>query len=332
MKESGLKTSPNLTFADLARLLPELYQVEENLHQAVASAEGPVAEMCSRVLRSGGKRLRPMLVLAAGKCFGPVSPGMIKVAVAVELIHMASLIHDDVIDVSSTRRGRPTLNACWGNRVSILTGDFLFAKAFRLLVENQLFDVLRLVTRTVEDMCEGEVEQVIGEFDINQTEENYFSRIRKKTANLIAMCCQAGALIAEKDQEKVEALYEYGLNLGCAFQIIDDILDFIGKPEQLGKPAGLDLAQGNLTLPVLALLRDPFHRSWLQKELLQDKMDGELRQRIVEAVISSGALAYARAVASYYQKKAKQALAVLPVSQYRNLLMNLAELVLVRSN
>lgn len=305
--------------------LPEMAQVEEKLYKIIQESQGPTGEICTYLLKAGGKRMRPMLTLLSARCFCPkIPPAAITTAVAAELIHLASLIHDDIIDNADRRHGKLSLNARWGNKIAVLTGDYLFAKAFKILSQGGLYKVLELMIEAIEDMCSGEIEQALDSFNASQEEANYYRKIRKKTAKLIAVCCQSGALTGGASEENALSLRSFGLNLGYAFQIADDILDFTGKKEVLGKPTGLDLAQGNLTLPVLNLLKDETYGPWLKKVLLTKKLDEITHQRILEALIDSGALKKAQAAALAFSQKACHCLESLPSSPYRDTLKELA--------
>lgn len=305
--------------------LPEMAQVEENLYRIMMDAEGPAGEICAYLLKAGGKRLRPLLTLLAARCFAPqIPPPAITTAVAAELIHLASLIHDDIIDNADKRHGKLSLNARWGNKIAVLAGDYLFAKAFKILSQQGLYHILELMIEAIEDMCSGEIEQALDSFNANQKAESYYRKIRKKTGKLIAVCCQAGALTGGAREEDALCLRNYGLNLGYAFQIADDILDLTGQKETLGKPTGLDLAQGHLTLPLLNLLRDQAYGPWLKEILLAKKVDDTTRQAVLTALWESGALEKAQAAALAFSQKACHCLERFPPSRYRDTLKQLA--------
>ena len=204
---------------------------------------------------SGGKRVRPVLsLLSAASLRGEPEPA-IPVAVAAEMIHMATLVHDDVIDRAETRRGRKTVNQIWGNHVSVLAGDALLAKALIILVERTSGEIVRIMSDMIYRMCEGEIAQHASQHDMYQEEQEYFDRIEKKTALFFAACCKAGALMGGASAEQAEALWRYGRHLGMAFQVVDDLLDVSAEAQVVGKPVGNDLRSGILTLPVLHTLR-----------------------------------------------------------------------------
>lgn len=221
----------------------------------------------------------------------PHDPDVIRdTAIAVELIHMASLVHDDVIDDAATRRGRPSVNNRWGNQISVLTGDYLFAAAFNLINQHSLPAVTDSLSHTIKIMCSGEIKQLFMLYNINIREEEYYDKTYRKTACLFAASCKIGALVSKLPEEQITLLQQYGLCLGYAYQIIDDVLDFVSDTSKLGKPAGSDLLQGNITLPVILGLKNEESglklRSLLQnKEISSDKMT-----RILEMLQKTGAI------------------------------------------
>jgi heptaprenyl diphosphate synthase len=240
---------------DIRSSYPVIDSIGDCLREAIASGSPFIDRLNEFLLSTSGKRIRPMLVVLAAT-LGEVDPRvLVDVASAVELVHLASLVHDDVIDESCLRRGKPTVSDQWGNLIAVLCGDCLFASAFGLLTKHRQHFVLRVLADTVRDMCEGEIEQALcaksGEVD----ERAYFSHIEKKTARLMASCCKIGAYLAGASEEQMNEMQEYGLNLGYAFQIIDDLLDICGDEKSTGKPAWLDLRKGLPTLPIIRLTK-----------------------------------------------------------------------------
>ena len=309
----------------------ELTFVEDQLQIVFEKADGLIKQGCVSLLESGGKRIRPLLTLYSGLCFSPLNPSMIQAAVATELIHMASLIHDDVIDESTTRRGKPTVNSLYGNHAAILTGDYLFAEAFNILSTNQLLNSMTYLVEAIQAMCHGEVNQADEKFSSMIGIQHYFRRIANKTGILLAACCQSGAYLAGSDQEKMNLMREYGLNLGYAYQITDDILDINGNAECLGKPVGADIINGNVTLPLLYLLDNPIYGNWLKEILSTRKVSTQGTQSIKEALISTGCLEQAQATATQCINQAKDCLNTIPVSPYKSTLLKLADSVLYRT-
>ena len=236
----------------------DLAEVEARLKGVTEVGSHWLAELLAHSLGGSGKRVRPALVLLAGKFYEYNLGYLLPMAVAVEVLHTATLVHDDAIDHSSLRRGRPTINKVWGEDKAILLGDYLLARAEELVSEAQNLHVVRLFARTIMTIADGELGQAFNAFNLEQTREQYLARVSAKTASLITLAIESGAILSQAPAEMVTALREYGYNLGVAFQIVDDILDFIGDEAEMGKPVGSDLAEGTLTLPaMLALERYP---------------------------------------------------------------------------
>lgn len=234
----------------------DLTAVERRLSEALTPDDPFLAQVAGHLAKAGGKRLRPAISVASARAGGAEpGPAVIEGAVAVELVHQGSLYHDDVMDSADLRHGVESANHRWGNLVSILTGDFLLAKASEMAAALGA-EVAGLLASTIARMCEGQVRELADAFNVDRTEENYFASIRGKTAALWSASCRTGALTAELPPDQVEALTAFGRSFGMAFQICDDVLDVIGTDEELGKPAGNDLMEGVYTLPVLRTLRD----------------------------------------------------------------------------
>ena len=310
---------------------PELLFVEDKLQLLLNKADGLIQQTCVSLLQSGGKRIRPLLTLYSGMCFAPLNPPMIQAAVAAELIHMASLIHDDVIDESSTRRGKPTISSLYGDHVAILAGDYLFAEAFNILSTHQLLSSMTYLVEAIQAMCEGEVNQANEQFSSSISLQHYFQRITKKTGKLLSACCQSGAILAGAFSEELTQMREYGLNIGYAYQITDDILDISGDSDSLGKPVGTDLINGNITLPFLYLMDNPIYGNWLKELMKTRKVTRQGNQSIKEALVSSGCIDQAYATATKCISNAKDSLDKIPRSPYRTTLIDLADSILLRT-
>jgi Geranylgeranyl pyrophosphate synthase len=311
---------------------PELLFVEDQLQLLFDKADGLIQQACISLLQAGGKRIRPLLTIYSGMCFAPLTPLMLKSAVAAELIHMASLIHDDVIDESATRRGKPTVSALYGNHAAILTGDYLFAEAFNILSIHQLHSSMKYYIEAIQAMCEGEVTQADQQFSHSLDKQHYFNRIANKTGILLAACCQSGSSLAGAPLEVTNLMRKYGLNIGYAYQITDDILDINGDADSLGKPVGVDLMNGNITLPVLYLLDNPIYGNWLREILKTKKITRQGSQSLKEALICSGSIEQAQNTASQCIETAKASLASLPSNSYKTALLELADSILQRTN
>ncbi len=243
--------------------------IEKQLERVVQSDHVLLNQTAQHLLKAGGKRLRPVFVLLAGRFGSYDLERLLRVAVPLELIHMATLVHDDVIDDAETRRGQLTVKSKWDNRIAMYTGDYIFAKALTVATELENPRIHRILSNAIVQMCIGEMEQIRYFYRHDQTVRNYLLRIRRKTALLIAISCQLGAIAAGAPEQAVRKLYAFGYNVGMAFQIRDDILDLTGTEEVIGKPPGSDLKQGNITLPVICAMRDPVIRSrivpWLER-------------------------------------------------------------------
>lgn len=308
----------------------ELLFVEDQLENVLEKAPGQIKGTCLRLLKSGGKRIRPLLTLLSGMCFAPLTPKMIQAAVAAELIHMASLVHDDVIDHSTTRRGNPTINALHGDHAAVLTGDYLFAEAFHILSSNQLLSSMEFLVEAIQAMCDGEVDQAEEKFEPAVDIGMYFNRIAKKTGILLSACCQAGGSIAGCNEHELALLKEYGLNIGYAYQITDDILDFHGDAHTLGKPSGADITNGHITLPVIFLLNNSVYGHWLREIIHTRKITVQGLQSIKEALIHSGSFELAFEAAAQCVDIAKASLDPIPASPYKMRLIAIADSILNR--
>src|SRR5438477_10250658 len=238
---------------DLVR--DDLVLVEQELSRQSASAYQPVGEITSYLLGGGGKRLRPALLLLANAYAGENRPGAIRLAAVVELLHSATLIHDDVIDSADTRRGRPSANSRWGNHRSVLAGDWLYMQSFRMALEERNFKVLDILIDLTQNMVEGEVNQLSTLWRMDLGEREIVELAARKTACLFSGCAQLGSVLGDLSDEEQKSLADYGRNAGVAFQLVDDLLDFTASPSQLGKPVLSDLKEGKVTLPLVYALQ-----------------------------------------------------------------------------
>lgn len=286
--------------------------IEERLKEALPAIGNHISKMYTHLLKAGGKRLRPKLVMLSGNLFSKTNEELILTAVVSELIHMASLVHDDIIDKAKVRRGYETINNKWGNKHSVLTGDFIFARAFNIMSKHRLSSVMDLMVESIEEMCDGEIMQADKEFDLNENEEEYLSIVYKKTACFLGNCCKGAAIVSGADEESKEKVYEFGLNLGFAFQIADDILNINGDPNIMGKARGSDLIQGNITLPVINLMKDKKYKLKIHESLNKGYMGEEFSSEISEEIIKTGALRETIIKARSFQEKALDALSGLP--------------------
>jgi geranylgeranyl pyrophosphate synthase len=296
----------------------------EDLLTSLRPADFPfLTQVLDHVLEAGGKRMRPALALLAGQ-FGRYDLELlVPLAASIELLHSATLVHDDVIDTSPTRRGRATANALVDNAASVMVGDYMFAHAAELVARTGNIEVVRLFARTLMRMATGELNQDVSAYNYGQSTREYFNRIAGKTASLFATACEGGALVSGAPDQWCSALRDYGENLGMAFQIVDDILDFSGDEAEMGKPAGSDLMQGTLTLPSLLLIERFPGRNPVQQYFAGRRRAENLR-RSLQLVRESDILDEAYAVAVDFRDRAIKALEPLPVLDARESLLDVA--------
>lgn len=298
------------------------------MREVLTCKNSGIDEIIAYLLESSGKMLRPRLVFLSASMYPHDPPLVIDIAVAIELVHMASLLHDDVIDQAKLRRGRESLNSRWGNNASVLTGDYLFATAFNLVNLHNQKDILDNLTTTIKIMCAGEIKQMSLVHNLQISEDEYLEKSYGKTACLFAACCKIGALTCCMPVEETNALEEFGLCLGYAYQIIDDLLDFLSDSKLLGKPCGSDLLEGNITLPVIYTLRDPRYGDWLQSILSVDVFDPGTIPEITDALINSGAVAYSLALSRKFLARGMARLNVLPATAARKEIMDMGSFLL----
>ncbi len=309
--------------ADLRILADNLKQLVGNRHPILYAA-------AEHLFGAGGKRIRPAIVLLVSRSTmldQEITPRHRRLAEITEMIHTASLVHDDVVDESDMRRGVPTVHSLFGNRIAVLAGDFLFAQSSWYLANLDNLEVVKLLSEVIMDLASGEIQQGLNRFETNTSIESYLKKSYYKTASLIANSSKAAGLLSDVSQETAENLYGYGSNLGLAFQIVDDILDFTSSTDTLGKPAGSDLISGNLTAPVLfALEEKPYLEVLISREFAHV---GDLEQALALIEDSQG-IVRSRELAAKHAKSAIEHLAVLPASECRQALTNMADYVLSR--
>jgi len=308
----------------------DLRLLTENLKNLVGERHPILYAAAEHLFGAGGKRLRPAIVLLISRATMPeqdISPKHRRLAEITEMIHTASLVHDDVVDESDMRRGVPTVHSSFGNRVAVLAGDFLFAQSSWYLANLDNLAVVKLLSEVIMDLAEGEILQGLSCFETNLSIEAYLEKSYYKTASLIANSSKAAGLLSGVSADVAMHLYGYGRHIGLAFQVVDDILDFTGSMESLGKPAGSDLKSGNLTAPALyALEEKPYLESLIEREFAQD---GDLEQAIALIKDSQG-IERSRELAAQHAQTAVQHLSDLPPTESRQTLINLADYVLSR--
>ena len=307
----------------------DMAKAEEGL-RGIGISDAPwLNELLSYTLKGGGKRLRPALAILSAQFYDYSLPRVLPLTIAVELMHLATLVHDDTIDNSNVRWGRPTINKLWGMEKAVLLGDYLFAKAGEFTASTENMRVIKLLPETLMIITNGELAQAASAFKIDQTRENYLFRISCKTAALFVMATESGAVLSKAPEASVRILRDYGYNLGIAFQIVDDILDFIGTEEEVGKPVGSDLLQGTLTLPAMLLIESFPNDNPVKRLFTGGDKKANIAQAI-EMVRNSNIIQKCFDAASEYQDKACAGLKKLPDIKTRETLMDLAKFIVTR--
>lgn len=302
--------------------------IVEQLHSDV----GLVENIGHYIVDAGGKRLRPLLVLLVAKALGYSEKQHLSLAAIIEFIHTATLLHDDVVDMSALRRGRPTANANWGNAPSVLVGDFLYSRAFQMMIAIGEMDIMAELANTTNVISEGEVQQLVNARNPEVTEENYMTVIHKKTAALFEAACETAAILAQADEPTRKAARSYGYHLGVAFQLVDDVLDYQGDAEELGKNVGDDLAEGKPTLPLIYTINNGSEEEaeLVKQAIINSSLDK--LQQIVDIVQRRGGLEYTQRCAQDHINKAKQAIALLPETEFRSAMEDLADFAIKRTH
>jgi len=329
------------------RIEKDLKKVNELIVESFKKSENrSIMKMGGFLTASPGKRIRPALAILSAKASLTYKPGLqhglkdraeslgrglIKIASAIELIHIASLLHDDVIDHSRVRHNKPTINSKWGKAVAIVLGDYLYSVAFELISESGNPDIIHCVSCAVKEMSEGELIQVCERDNLDLLKKRYIVIVKKKTASLFAASCQIGALASNSPASLRSALKEYGVNLGIAFQIVDDYLDLVAEEEKLGKKPGQDIGIGEITLPLLNLLESvPVAKRKALRILLTSKKDKETLRKIKEMLFDSGAVLKTKEVVASYINSAIKKLDIFPDSEYKKGLISLADFIMKR--
>ncbi len=318
-----------------AYLATDMDAVNILIRERMASEHAPrIPEVTAHLVEAGGKRLRPMLTLAAAHLCGYTGPYRVHLAATVEFIHTATLLHDDVVDESGQRRGRPTANLLWDNKSSVLVGDYLFSRSFQLMVETGSLRVLDILANASATIAEGEVLQLTASQDLATTEAIYLQVVRGKTAALFSAATEVGGVIADADNAQIQALFDYGDALGIAFQIVDDLLDMSGDPNAIGKNVGDDFREKKLTLPLIKAIAkaDAEERAFWERTIEKGRQeDGDLEHAIA-LLHKHGALEDTRQEALAWADKAVTAINTLPEHPVRDMLRDIAGYVVARIN
>jgi octaprenyl-diphosphate synthase len=322
--QTDLSPTPSLAAATSAPMAEEMRQVDAVIQHRLASKVALIDQIANYIISAGGKRIRPLLVLLFSGALGFVGRERFELAATVEFIHTATLLHDDVVDESGLRRGRSTANAMFGNAASVLVGDFVYSRAFQMMVSVNRMRVLEVLADATNVIAEGEVLQLMNMHDPDVAVDDYLRVIRFKTAKLFEASARLGAVLAEADSATEEACAAYGRSLGTAFQLVDDLLDYEGATEQLGKNVGNDLREGKPTLPLLiAMERGTADERALVRHAIEHGEVARLAE-IVAIVRATGAIDATRDAARAEADKARVALDVLPRTPYRDALLDLS--------
>jgi len=328
------KNARNAVSAMQALVSDEMKGVNQTILERMQSPVSLIPQLAGHLIASGGKRLRPMLTLACAKLIGYEGNRHIKLAACVEFIHNATLLHDDVVDESELRRGQETANTIWGNQASVLVGDFLFSRSFELMVEDGSLKVLKILSGASSVIAEGEVLQLMATSDLTTTEETYLEVISAKTAVLFAAACEIAGVVAEQGEKVEQALAAYGQNLGIAFQLVDDALDYSASQEALGKTVGDDFREGKITLPIILAYRrgDETERAFWERTVGElEQKDSDLNQAM--AYLSShNTIDDTLARARHYGERAKDSLALFPRGDAHKCLNDIIEFVIARAS
>lgn len=307
-----------------ALVADDMAAVNAEIRQRLDSEVVLINQLSHYIIDSGGKRLRPLIVLLAARALGYTGKAHITLAAIIEFIHTATLLHDDVVDASEMRRGQSSANAVWGNEASVLVGDFLYSRAFEMMVEVGSLRIMEILARTTNTIAEGEVMQLLNCHDPDTTEERYIQVIRSKTAKLFEAASQLGAVLVQSPATLEQAMADYGMHLGTAFQLVDDALDYTQDSDTLGKNVGDDLAEGKPTLPLIHAMR---HGDKTQRQLIRKAIEnGGLEQidAVVSAIESTGSITYTARQAEDAAALAREAIAALPETSYKKALIALA--------
>lgn len=311
----------------------ELALVEQEFDREVSNASEVVAEIGSYVREGGGKRVRPALLLLASKLVsGEAAPSAIRMATVMEMLHTATLVHDDIIDDARMRRGRASVNAKWGNDVTVLLGDWLYMTAFDKTLRERSFEILDVLTNMTRLMTEGEIIQLSLVGNSRITEAEHLDILRRKTGYMFSACAEVGAIVAGGTREQQRALSRYGLSVGIAFQLIDDVLDFVSTEDKLGKPVANDLREGKLTLPLIYLLAETgdAHRGIVETVVRERGFESVARDEVLRLLFEHGTLERARGEAERFAEEALDALSIFPDSKYRRALLGVPRFIVDR--
>lgn len=322
----------NLNLSEITQIVNNELEIFNNKFKESIWSENKIVNIIVKyLLQQKGKKIRPLLVILSSKIISNVTDRTYRGATLVELLHTATLVHDDVVDEAETRRSFPSINAVWKNKAAVLIGDYLLAKGLMLAVDGNDFDFLRVITNTVKRMSEGELLQSSKTRKLNNDEKTYYKIISDKTASLISTCCEIGARSVTDDETKILAMKNYGENLGIAFQIRDDILDYVGKKSILGKPLGGDIREKKLTLPLIYALKNSNQDESKEILLKLKKKEKDIDvENVIDFVKKNGGIEYAELISKEFGEKAKEQLNTFHESETKKALIDLVDFILER--
>jgi octaprenyl-diphosphate synthase len=310
----------------------DLTNLESTIQHLITTKIGFIKEIVNHIIRSGGKRVRPILIILTARLCGHKGEKHIPYAAIIEFIHTATLLHDDVVDNAQTRRGSSTANTVWGNEPSVLVGDFLFSKSFELMAHNGNKEIMRIMSEATTSLAEGEILELLKTCDADTTEEEYFDIIKNKTASLFSAACEVGAILGKVNQEKRAALRDFGYNLGMAFQLTDDVLDYVSYDAVLGKRVGTDLKEGKVTLPLIHALKSSAEKdkAYINTVLNNAKVTAKDFARVSKIIKKYGGVEYTVNTTRQFIENAKLNLNSFRPSAYKESLITLADYILSR--
>lgn len=317
----------------MLRVENDLKGIEAALNENLNPHLDLVRQTASHLIFSGGKRIRPLLTVLSARICGYSDEFINKFSTITEFLHTATLLHDDVVDGASIRRGKPVAHSIWGAPITVLVGDFLLARALSIAAETKNPDIIRVIAEITENMCQGEILQLIKKGDIHLTESEYMDVIKRKTGFLIQGACQAGAMLAGATDEEESKLAEFGHHIGIVFQIADDLLDYTSDTQVLGKAIGADLKEGKLTLPVIHTLKKstPENRAWIERIITQKEFSEDKFEKLIKLMRDSGGIQYCRDVAEEHIDLAKNIIRTFDPSETRETLIMIADYTLNRN-
>jgi len=310
----------------------DLENLESTIQKLITTKIGFIREIVNHIIRSGGKRVRPVLIILTARLCGYKDDKHIPYAAIIEFIHTATLLHDDVVDNAQTRRGSSTANTVWGNEPSVLVGDFLFSKSFELMTHNGNDEILKVMSEATTALAEGEILELLKTCDPDTEEAEYFEIIGNKTASLFSAACEVGGILGKVDRKKREALKNFGYNLGMAFQLTDDVLDYVSFDAVLGKHVGTDLKEGKVTLPLIHALKSATNKekAYVINVLNKAKVTANDFDRVTRMIHKYGGIDYTTKMTRQFIDGAKEFLLIFPPSVYKESLTTLADYMLAR--